>query len=103
MSSEALMQLFDEERHQRNVVQALDILVKMTRIDKSLWSSEQNRQSTLILKMHCNGISNDCFQNFHSVQPWTLVIYQGLIYLLKEVKLAASQQAPGHFLSTDFW
>ena len=25
------------------------------------------------------------------IHPWTLVVYQGLIYLLKEVKLAASQ------------
>ena len=41
--------------------------------------------------------------SYIKVQPWTLVVYQGLIYLLKEVKLAASQQAPGHFLSTNFW
>ena len=36
------------------------------------------------------------------IHPWTLVIYQGLIYLLVEVKLAASTEPPGHFLSTNF-
>ena len=38
-----------------------------------------------------------------NLHPWTLVVYQGLIYLLKEVKLAASLQAPGDFLITNFW
>ena len=67
MTIDALTQLFDEERHQRNVVEALDILVKMTRIDVNLWSSERNRQSTALLKIHYNGISNDYFQYFHHV------------------------------------
>ena len=50
-------------------------------------------------------ISLNCVFNFLSiyfVHPWRLVIYQGLIYLVIEVKLAASTEPPGHFLSTNF-
>ena len=58
-----------------------------------------------ISKAFIFGIINhqNCRFDFtEKLHPWTLVIYQGHIYLLIEVKLAASTEPPGNLLSTSF-
>ena len=97
-----------QQFHSIRVPYLLSLIAKAINFKEIIISKDSNlklKVQNLCKKMNISNNVKDQIKFLSKsmqIHPWTLVIYQGLIYLLIEVKLVASTELPGHFLSTNF-